>query len=460
MFMCKNMSARFMFLTALLFLLTLPSLGWTNEQERVIEIAQAVEKLGTSQEFWPGYDPIEIPLAIFGGENTYLFRHPAPPNGFKLLEAASIETYIYPGRHPAVNANSSSDIAGSISATLLADNRSIGQSTRQLAAVALHEAFHVYQRIHHPKWAADEGALFLYPVVDPDLLAIRRLEMEGLRRALADKSLGSCWAKIALEYRQQRFSRMDLIFTSYERGTEMNEGLASYVQFKVNGQDVFRFPDIPFKATEIRQRAYITGPALALLLDQFSPGWSRVLEEYDEGTLDILLQTALEKKRESMIEHCRFSNSEIAEVKQTAKQDAEQIVLYKKKLRKELDQKKGWRIFIQASNDAPLWPQGFDPLNINSLEDGLLHTRWLRLGNDNGQLNAIDEVQSDISALTRGAGDHPLYNGIAWVMIAGLQAPDVDSDGGVVNISAPGFNARFSNATTHVGRQEITVMLH
>jgi hypothetical protein len=41
-----------------------------------------------SQNLWPGFDPRTIPVAIFDGERTFLFRHPAPPSGFATLPGA------------------------------------------------------------------------------------------------------------------------------------------------------------------------------------------------------------------------------------------------------------------------------------------------------------------------------------------------------------------------------------
>jgi hypothetical protein len=112
-----------------------------------------------------------------------------------------------------------------------------------------------------------------------------------------------------------------------------------------------------------------------------------------------------------------------------------------------------------ANESNPLWPQGFDPANIETLADGLLHKRWLRVGNETGEMDAIDGEDADISALTRGAGVHPLYNGVAWVMVTGLARPEVDSVDGIVSITAPGFSAQFSNATSQRKGQQITVTL-
>ena len=283
--------------------------------------------------------------------------------------------------------------------------------------------------------------------------------MKSLQRALAAGNPPGCWASRAMDYRRQRFALMDPMFVSYERGTELNEGLAAYIQFKASGAKEFVFPVDPFMPTQIRQRAYVAGPALALLLDRFEPGWSFAFEQHDEDTLDSLLGTAIAKSSVKSDKACSFTALELTEAKKIATDDVEQIAIRRKELREALDQGQGWRVIVQASESSPLWPQGFDPINVELLEDGLLHKRWLRLGNDAGQLDAIDGKSADISALTRRAGEHPLYNGVSWVMITGLDAPKIDSQNGVVTISAPGFDARFSNATAHTEEQEVTLTL-
>lgn len=68
------------------------------------------------------------------------------------------------GRHPAITANSSADIGGRSTATLMVDARSASGDVAGLAAVALHEAFHVFQREHHKGWVGNEGDMFTYRV--------------------------------------------------------------------------------------------------------------------------------------------------------------------------------------------------------------------------------------------------------------------------------------------------------
>ena len=58
------------------------------------------------------------------------------------------------------------------------------------------------------------------------------------RRALAntENAGAACWARVALSYRRERFAAMDSAFPRYERLTELNEGLAAYVQLRASGR--------------------------------------------------------------------------------------------------------------------------------------------------------------------------------------------------------------------------------
>src|SRR5438445_151085 len=88
---------------------------------------------------WPGFDARATPLAVWDGEQSWIF---AP--GRMRVSA---------GRLPAIAANSSALIDGEPTATLLLDAQA---PARRQAAVALHEAFHVFERARHPGWSANE----------------------------------------------------------------------------------------------------------------------------------------------------------------------------------------------------------------------------------------------------------------------------------------------------------------
>ena len=74
-------------------------------------------------------------------------------------------------------------------------------------------------------------------------------------------------------------------------------------------------------------------------------------------------------------------------------------------------------------------------------------------------LEAIDTAQTDLEALTEGAGPHPLFNGIRRVVVAGLAKPQVETGEDGLSVRADGFSATFSAADVHWGREELVVQL-
>jgi hypothetical protein len=433
-----------------------------QSEERALAVERELERLAGTRVFWPGYDPLSIPLAVFDGQQTYLFRHPSPPAGFAPLIGAVPSAQVFTGRFPAVTSNSSADIGGTATAMVLADGPRAKRPPAELAAVALHEAFHVYQRSHHRGWSGNEGDLLVYPAENSDLLALRRLESDALRRALANggNSGAACWTRVALNYRRARFAAMDSAFAAYERLTELNEGLAAYIQLLAGGASMVEVPAAEFPAAAVRLRTYTIGPALALLLDRLGPGWQRALEANDKQSLDGLLDSAVNGAMAPTPAPCAFTPVEVAGQKRAARLEAAAVVTGWSARQRAFDTLPGWRVVVQSAAGHPLWPQGFDPLNVDRVEGGLVHTRFLRLGNDAGQMTAIDEAGASIEAHTEGIGPHPLFNGIAWVEVAGLAKPSIENVQGHLVLRGPGLTVDFTNATLRESGQQLLIQLN
>lgn len=134
--------------------------GRAASQDLALAVVTEADRLAEA-ELWPGFDPTTTAVAIYTGEATLLFRHPAPPDGFEEL-AGHPGTWTYPGRHPAMVANTSTDLGGVQTATIIleAGARSVGSA----GGLLTHELFHVFQRERHPEWSVNEAALFTYPV--------------------------------------------------------------------------------------------------------------------------------------------------------------------------------------------------------------------------------------------------------------------------------------------------------
>lgn len=418
-----------------------------------VAVMQEADRLA-ARDLWPGFDAREIPVAIYNGDRTFLFRHPAPPEGFQQLPGHQ-GVWTYTGRHPSVTSNRSIELGGALTATVMPS--ASGASLRARAALVIHEAFHVFQRRRHPAWSANEVELFAYPVSDAPLLALRRQESEALRRALASGEMPEtvCWTRTAMALRAERFSRLPSGAVAYERKSELNEGLPTYTEYRALGEvRVDVLPAEEFAPEAVRQRAYQTGAAIALLLDRVSADWRATLAHNDSTSLDSLLATAL-PVQSAAVRDCVFAPEETARFQSTAAGDVEVLRARRSEQRSEFLRRPGWRIVITAGA-TPLFSQGFDPLNVHLVApDVVLHSRFLKLANDHGSIEILGR-----GSLTQAAGAHPLFNGVREVTVTGLgDDPTVVERSGSVLISGDGFTAELRGAVMERSEQALTVRL-
>ncbi|MFL5608690.1 MAG: hypothetical protein ACJ8AD_19700 [Gemmatimonadaceae bacterium] len=403
---------------------------------------------------WPNFDPRNTPVAIFDGETTVLFRHPGEPAGYYSLSSHQ-GVFARPGRDSLVNSNTSVTLAGVPTATVML--RQDGQSAREWAAVTAHEIFHVFQRSRHPSWTANEAELFTYPVDDAGALALRRAETVALRRALGARRADSvrCWTAAFARARRARFAAIGAA-AAYERGTELNEGLANYVQLRALERPVL-LPAADFPPEQVRARSYAIGAAIGQLLDRAAPAWRDTLESappFPNVSLDGLLERMSSSEAEgSPALRCTASAADSAAGVERARADVRALVAHREQARAALLAQPGWRVIIDA-DASPLFPQGFDPLNVSRVSaTEVLHTRFLKLGNDRGIVELLGQA-----AVTEGrAGQHPLFNGVRRVTIPGLSALAVRDSSGVLLIQATGFQARLRNAAADTTGTTISV---
>lgn len=115
----------------------------------------------------------------------------------------------------------------------------------------------------------------------------------------------------------------------------------------------------------------------------------------------------------------------------------------------------GWRIVVES--DSPLFPQGFDPLNIERIPPSeVLHTRFVKLGNAEGSLEVLD--RSCLTEAKTGAR-HPLFEGVRRATVTGLaREPEVEpSENGGVRVRVPGLTLEFRHARVSRARATITI---
>ncbi len=393
-------------------------------------VEREFRRLCQKKDLWPGFEPLQIPAAIFdeAAGRTFLFRHPAPPAGFQPLPEEP-QTQFFEGRWESVTANTSGPLGGVGCALMLLPKGSSG--TPQRGATLVHEAFHSFQRERFPRWSANEADLFTYPFEDAASLALRVRETRALRRAL-----GGSRRHVAetLALRHARYERLDAAFVAYERLTELNEGLAQYVEGRTGAGRKPALPEGDFPADAVRKRAYESGQALALVLDRLDPGWRMALAAGEALSLDELLALRLKQKNVPLPSLVADMGAERLAAALLERWKDEQ-----KRVRNAFEAKDGWRVELICT--APLFPEGFDPLNVVRLGADVLHTRFLKLGDGTSTLETLD-----ISALTTAAGEHPLFSGVQKVVVTGLSArPRVEAgERGLILLSAPGLSARLA----------------
>ena len=436
---------------AMLAICSATTWGAASSQERInrgeAESVAAKVAMQPDGALWPGFAPAKVPLAIFDGERTWVFGHPHTLNNYGPGPHGS---QTRTGRDPAIIANSNAEIGGVGTATLLLGDASKARTADELAAVAVHEAFHVFQRRQHPKWAGNEADLFTYPIDNAEILSARREETLALRRALAAGSASklSCWSRTALAARQKRFGMLSAEHVAYERGTELNEGLATYVQGIFSGKGP-TLPENDYPAAQVRQRAYSTGAAIATLLDRSAPGWKASLDTNDSQHLDQLLLAAVGEGDTCQLEASvrpRLSAQAVVEVAALTDERSRQLMRF--------TQAPGWRVVVVA-DAAPLWPQGFDPLNVEQIAPGrLLHTRFVKLGNEMGEMEVLGKA-----SLSDGQGVHPLFQGVKKIEIGGLDKPKLTEQGPRTLLSADGLHLSFVGANVNERDQVLTVTL-
>jgi len=422
----------------------LPS-GAPAPPRRILAVLEEIDRI-PARPLWPGFEARKVPIEIFDGEHTWLVGHPSPPEEFHPCSGER-NVRVFEGRHASLRANTSVILAGVATATASLEGRSEGP--RRLAGLLVHETFHVFQARRHPKWGGNEVEQLVYPSEDTEVLAQRRLESTALRRALAagNRRTAGAWAARALAARQERFARLTDPSAAYERGTEMKEGLARYVEAKVAGDGNSLLPEAEFPPDGVRLRAYDSGAAIGLLLDRLDPAWKRRLEEKDDTPLDELLREAV-AGREPM----PFSASEKEAARRRAAEDIRAMGARHAALLRDFLEARGWIVVVEAGD--PIFPQGFDPWNIERLSASeVLHTRWIQLGNSSGSLEVLDR-----HCLTEGAGKHPLFEGVARATITGLPSePRIEETPQSVKISAEGLTLEFRAARVAQDGQTVTI---
>lgn len=348
-------------------------------------------------DLWPRFDPARIPLLIFDGTVTHLSAAAPQEPGWEAVEGG----WVWPGRYPALTANTAVSLPGGLVAAGILTQDLAGPDPRRLAALVVHEGFHVFQQAHpSPAWEANELDALTYPRLSLAVAHARAEEAQSLSTALLSSHGWEDAARRALAWRAERFRHLSPEHVRFERRMETLEGLAHFLETRFLGE--LPRPDGTADAgADVREWAYRSGAALAHLLSKGEDGWQA---EVTAGTaLDEVLRVRLgtvplPPPTVALVEAAQLATQKV-ETRLSA-------------LRRAFRKLPGPRLSLRA--EAPWQVLGFDPLNLHAFPDGsLLHTRYLRLCGPGAELEVFGG-----QALTQGPG--PLA--VTALEVAGLPA--------------------------------------
>ncbi len=412
-------------------------------------VFRILEEIATKNA-WPGFKPSTWPLALYDGQKTLLLRHPNPPSEFKPVPGRP-GVLSYPGRYPAIRANSTCDIAGVRTATVIATS-----GVERAMPALIEETFHVFWFARHKVFRPNEMARYAYPLTDVENLAGLMAECEALARALDAGTPERAWRWVAaaLEQRSGRRLRLDEESATFETHLEMLEGPANFVGDFALGKTSALAASALRRARgleEIRWRFYQTGEAMGWLLERFFPGWKERLDADPNLTMQRLLEIGLAGKGASP---SAFTAAEKAAFRAAAEWAIADLARRRSDLRAGLEERGGARLIVETAPEAePLQLGRFDPINLFVLENGqVAHANFISLSDSNGsvELTNPDFVRDSfggVVGLTESAGRRPLGDGIKRLTVVGLGGePRVELKDGVVTVEAPGVRLSWKGA--------------
>ena len=401
---------------------------------------------GPTSSLWPGFEPAKIPVLIFDGRDTFLFHSQNVPDGFiRLSDRPGVSRF--KGQHPQVRGNSAIRQGETWTATsvLSASSRRTGEryGLKDMAGIIVHEQFHIFQRMRHPRWRQNDGLLLRYPEETAEALFLRRKEKEAFRRAVISKAKAETagWAEAALRCRMERLSGLPAPFAQYENELQRTEGLSDYIERVARGKDPLDASNITngIAPAGIRDLGYVEGRWIAMILDKLRPDWKDAIEKDDSLFLEGILKEAVTA---SPGEERSFEAAEAQALRTAAEAD---FSAWRQKKKAEMEAyaaKPGYRLEIDASA-RPLSIRIFEPLEIELLEDGgVFHRMIFAAGNETGSLRIAEHPCltwfDDSLRVTR-----LIINGIK-------QVPEVDEGGKKLTLKSEGLSLELPFTTFSV----------
>jgi hypothetical protein len=414
---------------------------------------------------WPGFNPAEMPIALFDGEKTILLRHPSPPPEFSPMPDRP-GVLFFKGRFPAVVSNRVVEMGGILTGTVLATPK---ESIPSTLLACIEEAFHAFWRPRHPSFRPNEMVRYGYPIDDLENLVRLIAEDEALARAIetAGDSAAAGWAATAFRIRAERTASLPDDVRAYETAQETLEGTANYVSRlslkETPAQTAVRLREAR-PADGIRWRFYDTGTAVCMLLDRIVPDWKARTEREPTLAIGDLLSAELARRRVTPAE---FSPAEAEGFRAKATSRIADLSRSRQQLRADVLARPGTRVLIEVpAGSEPLRIERFDPMSLSILDQGeVVHANYLTLkvGSGSVEVTNPDFVRRSFVgtvSLTVSGGSHPITDGVRRITVVGIRtAPRISRDEGVVKVDTPELRASLPGADVVVDGPTIRITL-
>jgi hypothetical protein len=347
-----------------------------------------------------------------------LMRHPRPPAGFTPLDAARVPEslraepfWIRLGTTVFSVPQETSTSLGGVT-TLVVSDRKVFDAAEDAwcLGTVIHEGFHAWAATSMKLAPSNEMDLADFPDLDPEVNA--HLELEGIalenavRAETADEAEEAAMAFLA--ERLRRRARMPANVVAWEDGNELNEGLATYVEwhgydlwskqgvgapllaalpalgrkedFKQRGEQVllklrnlargtFNVNGSEFGPAAVRFRGYDFGAALGRVLDRLSTDWKQQVAHGSKMT-DLLRLALGDPAEKELAERAdTYEKAANYELLVTAKSSrvAQAADERKKRIDAVLDGPAGTRVEIAVAalaGNGPLLPSSYTPFGI------------------------------------------------------------------------------------------------
>lgn len=193
-------------------------------------------------EIWPGYRLAEIPALVTHPKvGEILARHPRPPAGFTPLDAARVPEslrdepfWIRMGTTVFAVPQETSTRLGDATTLVVSDRKAFDTPEDSWClGTVVHEGFHAWAAMKMKLAPSNEMDLADFPDLDPEVNA--HLELEGIAlEAAARAETSDEMEERAVHFlaeRLRRRARMPKNVIAWEDGNELNEGLATYVEW-------------------------------------------------------------------------------------------------------------------------------------------------------------------------------------------------------------------------------------